>query len=509
MKCSDIAVKCLHANGVKHIFGYSGNAVLSLIESLSCDKRIKLITGTHEQFCGFAADGYARASGRCGVVFATSGPGATNLVTPIADAYMDSVPMVAITGNVSLDLLGRDSFQETDIAGVTMPITKHNFIVKSPDKLAETINAAFRIATTGRKGPVLVDIPRDIFDMNVKYTPVKPSPVRFAEIDEDEIATAAELINESRRVFICAGGGVISSGASDSLRRFADRIGCYVGSTYMGKGAFDETDDKFAGFVGMDITEQTSNVLKDSDLFIGVGMRFSERAVSNILRIAPDIKFLHIDIDSAEIGKNMPVIEGVVGDARRILDILYGRVCERKNTCTRVRNEHNNTYDLIKKYFPTAVYTTEVGLHQVAANHYLKVSEPRSFITAGGLGPMGFGLPAAIGAAFACPDKRIVNIAGDGSFNMNLASLATAVQYNLPITQIVINNHSLGMIAKLQSDSGRHGYGREMPDIDYISFAHSVGCRAVSARNDAEFAAALRLARSRRTPCLIEYVTED
>ncbi len=505
MTGAETVVKTLYRNGVRVVFGYPGGSVLPIYDRLM-SSRIRHILPTHEQFACHAADGYARASGRTGVVLATSGPGATNLVTGIANAYMDSIPLVAITGNVPLSLLGHDAFQEIDIAGVTMPITKHNFIVKNPDELSSTLSRAFMIAESGRKGPVLVDIPSDIL-----YAMVKPGgenilPKRHIQPDDAELERAAELINASERPFICVGGGVIWAEAGDEVKELAKRIGASVAVTAMGKGGYPSCDGHYVGMVGMRINSVTAAALRHSDLFIACGVRFSEKLMKNIMSYAPKAKILHFDIDAAEIGKNAAIYSRVLGDMKETLGRILPNVTPREYSLpTRKEVKKPMLYDALCRILPDAIYTTEVGLHQLDAAVWLDINTPRHFISSGGLGAMGFGLPAAIGAAVAT-GKRVVNIAGDGSFNMNISEIMTAVKYKLPIIQMICNNHCLGMIEKWQNDSfGGRLFETKTPSTDYCGVAAAMGAASFHAGNGSELQAALERAIKIKGPVVIDY----
>ena len=507
MNGAAITVKCLLEHGVKDIFGYPGASVLSLLEAVENEKKLSLYVNTDEKFCAFAANGYARASGRTGVCIATSGPGATNLVTAIADAYTDSIPLVAITGNVPLRLLGTDAFQEVDIAGITMPVTKYNFIVKSAEALAPTLRRAFEIAESGRKGPVLVDIPCDVFEANAKYTRAVPAPAKTAAAPAN-LGAVAELINKSSRPAVCAGGGVISSGASANLRALVDKLNCPVVSTAMGIGAFDGADPRFRGLVGMNISGDASEVLDESDLLIAVGVRFSDRMLVSLR--GRSLQVVHVDIDDAEIEKNLSPCGALVGDADEVLKMLLPLVNSRRGGAKfapRDSQSGEDAYSLLNKYFPEAVFTTEVGLHQVEACKKLVIRRPRGFITSGGLGAMGFGLPAAVGASVALGGKMVVNVAGDGSFMMNMQELATASRLGLPIIELVMNNRSLGMIEKMA-----HGAKRaycETPRPDYSLLARSLGAEYFSAENTAELETAFASAAALNKTVLIEFKMQE
>lgn len=505
MTGAEAVVKTLYRNGVRTVFGYPGGSVLPIYDRLQ-SSRIRHILPTHEQFACHAADGYARASGRTGVVLATSGPGATNLVTGIANAYMDSIPMVAITGNVPLKLLGHDAFQEIDIAGVTMPITKHNFIVKSPEELTLTLSKAFLIASSGRKGPVLVDIPSDILYAYVRPGGEDPLPPRHLALCDGELNAAVELINSSEKPFICVGGGAVWSGATDSIRTLASVIGADVAVTAMGKGGYPSDDDRYAGLVGMRINHDTAAAMKGCDLFIACGLRFSEKLMENIKKYAPRAKILHFDIDAAEIGKNAAIYSRVLGDMNEALEIIIPRLIPREaHAVSHRRQKKPPLFSALGELLPNAVYTTEVGLHQLDAAEWLDINAPRRFISSGGLGAMGFGLPAAIGAAVAT-GERVVNIAGDGSFNMNACEIMTAVKYKLPIIQLVCNNHCLGMIEQWQNDKfGGRIFETKTPKTDYCALAQAMGASAFRAENEGELRLALQKAIKIKGPTVIDY----
>lgn len=468
---SDILIECLLEQGVDTIFGYPGGAVLNIYDALyKYQNKIKHILTSHEQGASHAADGYARVTGKVGVCLATSGPGATNLVTGIATAYMDSVPMVAITGNVGRSLLGKDSFQEVDIAGITMPITKHNFIVKDITKLAQTIRRAFYIAQEGRPGPVLVDIPKDITALFTDYEPEVPKKIskNIDNIKEIDIEKAVEIINSSKKPLIYMGGGVIISQAAEQLKTFADRIDAPVSTSLMGFGGFDGTSDRFTGMIGMHGTKTSNYACRDCDLLIAIGARFSDRVISKVDKFAPNAKILHIDVDPAEINKNVVSFHCVMGDVDEVLKRLNEKLIKTEriewmNQIKEWKKEYPLTYikdgTLKPQYIierlcaltgDDAIICTEVGQNQMWAAQHYTYTKPRTFITSGGLGTMGYGLGASIGAKTALPDRLVFNIAGDGCFRMNCNELATAVEYNIPIIVIILNNHVLGMVHQWQ-----------------------------------------------------------
>ncbi len=510
---AQILVRCLKNQGVNTVFGYPGASILSIYEELrKSENEIKTVMCSHEQFCAHAADGYARSSGKVGVVLATSGPGATNLVTGIANAFMDSVPLVAITGNVPVQQLGRDSFQETDITGVTMPITKHNYIVKNASELEQTISDAFRIAKSQRCGPVLVDIPRNVLE-DCSEQSFFSYPKKETVKDEAALDTALKAINNAKHAFVCAGGGVIAANAAEELKCFAERISSPVALTAMGKGAFPATHPLYCGIVGMEAEESALKCMAGCDLFVGVGIRFSERLLANIQKHAPNCHILHIDVDKAEIDKNMPTYISVNADAAEALAYLNKGVKQKENSHRAyyqpICSENAYVFDCLNEIYPDAVYTTEVGRHQMDACHLLKTTAPRRFITSGGLGTMGYGLPAAIGAAIACPSKRVINIAGDGSFNMNMQELATAEKYSLPVIEIVMNNGKLGMIEEWQNKN--YGGNRFQCSLgvktDYVKLAEAFGVKAVRAENGSELKAAL-INAPQNAPMLIEVIVK-
>lgn len=464
---ADIVLACLAEQGVDTVFGYPGARILPLYDALARkeNRTLQHILMTHEEHAAFAAEGYARATGKTGVVWATSGPGATNLVTGLANAYMDSTPLVAITCNVPLGLLGKDSFQEVDIAGITMPITKYNTIVKNVRQLADTLRAAFHIAASGRPGPVLVDIPQDVAEASCAYEREAPKPILpILQADELDFESAAQLIAESKQPMIYAGGGVVQAGASEELCKLAERLNAPVTLSLMGIGAFPASHPNYTGLIGMFGSQATRACLAETDLLIAIGARFSERSFSGDNQLAPGAKVLHIDVDPAEINKNIPASLSLIGDAKAVLKKLLPRVAEKASNpllevAARFPAPTVSSADLTAETVvatlgrlapPGQIYTTEVGQHQLFAAKHLSIQTPRSFLTAGGLGAMGFGFSAAIGASLAT-GKKIINIAGDGSFYMNLAELSTAVNYHLPIVNIILNNRVLGMVRQVQS----------------------------------------------------------
>ena len=463
---SEIVIECLKEQGVDTVFGYPGGTILNVYDALyKHSGEITHILTSHEQGAAHAADGYARATGKVGVCMATSGPGATNLVTGIATAYMDSIPLVAITANVGVPLLGRDSFQEIDIAGVTMPITKHNFIVKDVNKLADTIRRAFKIARSGRPGPVLVDITKDVTANKAEYTPKTPELItRVTEtIQDEDVKKAVDMIQSAKKPYILVGGGAVLSGASAELAEFVEKVNAPVCDTLMGKGAFNGTNPLYTGMLGMHGTKTSNFGVSRCDLLIVVGSRFSDRVYGNAANFARDAKVLQIDVDPAEINKNIKTDASVIGDIKSVLEILNHKLSkldhsawleeirgfQEKYPMTYPQDELTGPFIMQKLDEITGgdcIVTTEVGQHQMWAAQYFQYRKPRTLITSGGLGTMGYGLGASIGAKIACKDKLVFNIAGDGCFRMNMNEIATATRYNIPIIQIVMNNHVLGMV---------------------------------------------------------------
>ncbi len=529
---ADIIVECLLEQGVDTVFGFPGGAVLNIYDSLyKYSDKINHILTAHEQGAAHAADGYARASGKPGVVIATSGPGATNLVTGIATAYMDSVPMVAITGNVPLSLLGLDSFQEVDITGITMPITKHNYIVKDVNKLADTIREAFVIAQSGRPGPVLIDVPKDITGAMCEYSPEKPKKIEPLVVsDKDDFAVAAQMIKESKKPFIYTGGGVISSGASKELKEFANLVDAPVSSSLMGQGGFDNFDERYIGMLGMHGTKTSSLAVTECDLFIGVGIRFSDRVVCNLATFAPNAKILQIDIDPAEINKNVTVAHRIIGDAKCVLEKLNKLIdkCDHKEWM-----EQNKAWKEQYKMFQKedyegmltpqyvietlceltngeAVISTEVGQHQMWAAQFYNFKNPRTFISSGGLGTMGYGLGASLGAQVACPDKKVINIAGDGSFHMNCNELVTAYKHNIPIIELVFNNNVLGMVRQWQRLFYDKRFSQTTLDrqTDYQMLANAYGIEAYKITEKSQVKDVLTKALASDKPIFIECVID-
>lgn len=527
---SDIIVECLLEQGADTIFGYPGGAVLNIYDSLyKYSDKIKHVITCHEQGACHAADGYARSTGKTGIVLATSGPGATNLVTGIATAYMDSIPLVAITGNVSCGLLGLDSFQEVDITGITMPITKHNFIVKSVDELADTIRLAFQIAMSGRKGPVLVDVPKDITQAFTEYTPAPAQkPFEAAPLSEDEISAAAELIANAKRPYIYAGGGVIASEASAELKTLAELTDAPVSCSLMGQGAYDETDRRYIGMLGMHGTVKAAYALNNCDLFIGIGTRFSDRVTGDTSVFGKQAKIIHIDIDPAEFNKNIDVDVTVAGDVKAVLSALNTKIAQQSHPewCEEVLGgDFGEPVQEGTKELPVtpeavieeldrltsgeAIITTEVGQTQMWAAQYYKCRNPRSFISSGGLGTMGYGLGAALGAKTGNPDKTVVNMAGDGSFAMNLNELISAAAHGINIIEIVMNNSVLGMVRQWQRLFYSKHFSETTLDarhIDYVKLGEAFGVKTFVIEKTEDITPVLTeaLSISKSAPVMIE-----
>lgn len=527
---SDIIVECLLEQGADTIFGYPGGAVLNIYDSLyKYSDKIRHVITCHEQGACHAADGYARSTGKTGIVLATSGPGATNLVTGIATAYMDSIPLVAITGNVSCGLLGLDSFQEVDITGITMPITKHNFIVKSVDELADTIRLAFQIAMSGRKGPVLVDVPKDITQAFTEYTPAPAQkPFEAAPLKEDEISAAAELIANAKKPYIYAGGGVIASEASAELKTLAELTDAPVSCSLMGQGAYDETDRRYIGMLGMHGTVKAAYALNNCDLFIGIGTRFSDRVTGDTSVFGKQAKIIHIDIDPAEFNKNIDVDVTVSGDVKAVLSALNAKIAQQSHPewCEEVLGgDFGEPVQEGTKELPVtpeavieeldrltsgeAIITTEVGQTQMWAAQYYKCRNPRSFISSGGLGTMGYGLGAALGAKTGNPDKTVVNMAGDGSFAMNLNELISAAAHGINIIEIVMNNNVLGMVRQWQRLFYSKHFSETTLDsrhIDYVKLGEAFGVKTFVIEKTEDITPVLTeaLSISKSAPVMIE-----
>lgn len=527
---SEIVIECLKEQGVDTVFGYPGGTILNVYDALyKHSNEIRHVLTSHEQGAAHAADGYARATGRVGVCMATSGPGATNLVTGIATAYMDSIPVVAITANVTLPALGKDSFQEVDIAGVAMPITKHSFIVKDVTKLAETIRKAFYIAKSGRPGPVLVDITKDVTANTTEYTREEPvKEEKKSRYTMDQIDEVAKMIDEAQKPFIFVGGGAILSGASKEVRELAKIIDAPVCDSLLGKGAFDGNDARYTGMLGMHGTKASNLGVSECDCLIALGVRFSDRVIGNPKHFAENAKIIHVDIDAAEINKNIKTDAALIGDLKEILSKLNKHVS---------KSEHKEWMEHIldlKKHYPLkyddkdltcpyfiealdkatkgeAIITTDVGQHQMWAAQFYHYSEPRTFLSSGGLGTMGYGLGACIGAKLGRPDKTVVNIAGDGCFRMNMQELATASRYNIPIIEVVINNQVLGMVRQWQTLFYGHRYSQTVLNdaVDYCKVAEALGCVAFRVEKKEEVLPAITKAMECKRPALIEVVIHE
>ena len=494
---AQILIKVLEDLGVDTVFGYPGGAVLPIYDALY-DSKITHYLTRHEQGAAHAADGYARASGKVGVCFATSGPGATNLVTGLATAYMDSVPVVAITGQVATSLLGRDSFQEADITGITMPITKHNYLVKSPEELAQTVAEAFYIASTGRPGPVLIDIPKDVSAAKAKYS--FPGEVRLPGYqpklnpDEEEVEKALALINKAEKPVIFTGGGVVNAGASEQLLQLAEKINAPVVASLMGLGGFPGNHPLFLGMLGMHGTKPANYAVSECDLLLAVGVRFDDRVTGDIKSFAPLAKIIHIDIDPAEINKNVRVDVPLVGDVKNSLQLLLERVEEKNQEkwlsyIFELKQKYPLTYNqdcglkpqkvietLYQKTHGEAIIVTDVGQNQMWAAQYYRYNYPRSFISSGGLGTMGYGLPAGIGAKVAKPDRQVIVITGDGGIQMNSQEFMTAAHYNIPVKVVILNNGYLGMVRQWQELFHQRRYSHtELNNPDFVKLAEAYG----------------------------------
>lgn len=526
---SQVIIECLKEQGVDTVFGYPGGAILNVYDELYKHPEIRHVLTSHEQGASHAADGYARSTGKVGVCMATSGPGATNLVTGIATAYMDSIPIVAITCNVGVSLLGKDSFQEIDIAGITTPITKYSFIVKDVTKLADTIRRAFSIARKGRPGPVLVDITKDVTANKTEYIkkePKMPQPDCSA-FNEDDLKKAIQMIEKAKKPYIFVGGGAILSGASEVLKTFVEKTDAPVCDTLMGKGAYDGTSENYTGMLGMHGTKTSNLGVSECDLLIAVGVRFSDRVLGNPKKFAKQAKILQIDIDPVEINKNIIVNHSIIGDVAIVLGKLNEKLEQQKHTewlshiadyqkmypMTIPKEGLSGPFMIAKIYemAKDAIMVTEVGQHQMWAAQYFKYSKPRTLLTSGGLGTMGYGLGAAIGAQTANPDKQVINIAGDGCFRMNMNELATASRQKLPLIEVIVNNHVLGMVRQWQTLFYKQYYSATVLDdgVDYVKIAEAMGAAARRVTTQEEFIAAFQEALESKTPFVIDAIVDS
>ncbi|KAB1439996.1 biosynthetic-type acetolactate synthase large subunit [Candidatus Galacturonibacter soehngenii] len=526
LKGAEIVIECLKEQNVDTVFGYPGGAILNVYDELyKHQDEITHILTSHEQGASHAADGYARATGKVGVCFATSGPGATNLVTGIATAYMDSIPIVAITCNVGLSLLGRDSFQEIDIAGVVMPITKYSFIVKDVTELADTLRRAFQIAMSGRPGPVLVDITKDVTANVTEFEKVEPKKIERVTktIKEKDIESAIELINNSKKPYIFVGGGVILSEASKELAEFVRKVHAPVTDTLMGKGAFDGENELYTGMLGMHGAKYANLGVTQCDLLITIGARFSDRVTGNTKSFARNAKILQIDVDPAEINKNVMTHTSIVGDIKEVLIRLNEKIDnlnheEWVSHIMELKTKHPLKYNdtgltgpyiieqLYKLTNGDAIISTEVGQHQMWAAQFYKYKHPRTFLTSGGLGTMGYGLGASIGAKVACPEKTVINVAGDGCFRMNMNEIATATRYNIPIIQVIVNNHVLGMVRQWQTLFYEKRYSHTILNdaVDFVKLAEAMGAEGIRVTKKEEFAKAFERALTLNKPVVID-----
>lgn len=526
---SQVIIECLKEQGVDTVFGYPGGAILNVYDELYKHPEIRHVLTSHEQGASHAADGYARSTGKVGVCMATSGPGATNLVTGIATAYMDSIPIVAITCNVGVSLLGKDSFQEIDIAGITTPITKYSFIVKDVAKLADTIRRAFSIARKGRPGPVLVDITKDVTANKVEYKRQEPQVPAYdcKTFTEDEISAALTMIKKAKKPYIFVGGGTVLSGASAELKEFVKKVDAPVCDTLMGKGAYDGTSENYTGMLGMHGTKTSNLGVSECDLLIAIGVRFSDRVLGNPKKFAKQAKILQIDIDPAEVNKNIVVSHSIIGDVKLVLAKINEKLEQQKHPewlshILEYQKKYPMTYPeaglsgpyIIEKIYEMAkdaIMVTEVGQHQMWAAQYFKYQSPRTLITSGGLGTMGYGLGAAIGAQIANPGKQVINIAGDGCFRMNMNELATAARQKLPLIEVIVNNHVLGMVRQWQTLFYQQHYSATVLDdgMDYVKIAEGMGAVARRVTTREEFEAAFAEALACSTPFVIDAVVDS
>ena len=528
---SEIIIECLKEQGVDTVFGYPGGTILNVYDELyKHSDEIKHILTSHEQGAAHAADGYARATGRVGVCMATSGPGATNLVTGIATAYMDSVPLVAITANVAVPLLGKDSFQEIDIAGVAMPITKYSFIVKNIADLAPTIRRAFKIAQTGRPGPVLVDITKDVTAAVAEYEKQEIAPISRSveKITDKDIDAALALICSAKKPMVFVGGGAVISGASEELKKFVELLDAPVTDSLMGKGAFDGEDPRYVGILGMHGTKAANYSVTECDLLVTVGARFSDRVTGNTKKFAYNAKIVQFDVDAAEINKNIMVSASVIGDVKEILSRVNAKLAKQDHAewikkvqalaADKPLSYHKDVltgpYVMEKLYELTkgdAIISTEVGQHQMWAAQFYKYRAPRTLITSGGLGTMGYGLGASLGAKTAMPEKTVVNIAGDGCFRMNMNELATAVRYQIPVVEIVMNNSVLGMVRQWQTLFYGKRYSNTVLNdgVDFVKLAQAMGAEAFRITKCEEVEEVLKKAIALNKPVLIDCVIDS
>ena len=526
LKGAEIVVECLKEQGVDTVFGYPGGAILNIYDALYKNSdAIRHILTAHEQAASHAADGYARASGKVGVCLATSGPGATNIVTGIATAYMDSIPIVAITCNVAKNLLGKNSFQEIDICGVTKPITKANFQVKDGNELADTIRNAFEIARSGRSGPVLIDITKDVTGDSFEYEfkEISADTDKKIEVNEKDVDELIDLINKSDKPYILVGGGVISSGAAEEVTVLAHKINSPLASTIMARGAFSSYDELYTGMVGMHGTKTSNLGISECDLLIVIGARFSDRIIGNSSKFAVKSNIVHIDIDSSEIGKNVAVYKGIVGDAKEVLKKLNSKLTPKRHDewiahINKLKERHPLKYDenkltgqyvieVLDRISPEdTIVVTEVGQHQMWTSQFYNFSKPRTFLTSGGLGTMGYGLGAAMGAKVAFPKRLVVNVAGDGCFRMNFNEIATAVRNNIPIVQLVINNHVLGMVRQWQDlyYEKRYSHTTLVDKVDFVKLAEAMGAKAYRITKLEEVVPVLTEAINQKEPVVID-----
>lgn len=523
---AEIVIECLKEQGVDVVFGYPGGTILNVYDALykHRDDIFHILT-SHEQGASHAADGYARATGKVGVCMATSGPGATNLVTGIATAYMDSVPMVAITANVAVPLLGKDSFQEIDITGVTMPITKHNYIVKDVTKLAETIRSAFRIAKEGRPGPVLVDITKDVTAAETEYEKIVPEKIERSteHIKTEDIEEVLQLINEAQKPFVFVGGGAVISDAQEELEEFVDKVHAPVADSLMGKGAYNGENELYCGMLGMHGTKASNFGVTQCDLLITIGSRFSDRVIGNAKKFAKNAKIVQIDVDPVEINKNIRVNASIIGDVKEVLKRLNKKLEKHQHdewvqSIMKLKDHYPLKYnkevltgpgvveEIYKATGGDAIITTEVGQNQMWAAQFYKYKKPHTFITSGGLGTMGYGLGACIGAKVGKPDKVVINVAGDGCFRMNMNEIATAARYQIPIIQVVVNNHVLGMVRQWQTLFYDKRYSNTILDdaVDFVKLAEAMGAVGMRVTKREEVGPAIQKAISLKQPVVID-----